>query len=185
MPCRTLLLVRHGEMDAAAFGVDQFTAGLSERGRRQVRRTATALHPRAITAIHCSSMGRAKQTAQLIADAFPEIPVRCSRLLWELPNVGPTSDPAWQHVFQRGIRRGERAFRAFVWPTCSSVSCEMLVTHGNLIRYFVCRVLGIRPELWSVLGTAHCGITELRIDSTGPRLITYNSTCHLPASLLT
>lgn len=180
-----MLLVRHGEMDRAAFAVDGFTAGLTDRGREQVQHTAATLRERDVTAIYSSTIGRAAETAEVIADAFPGIAVRSTNLLWELPNVSATKESAWRHVFERGIRRGERAYRFFVRPPSSSLTCELLITHGNLIRFFACRILAVQPESWSILGTMHCGITEIWIEANGPRLITYNSTYHLPSDLRT
>ena len=65
------------------------------------------------------------------------------------------------------MRRGLRAFRYFVRPSQTSETADIVVTHGNLVRYFACRALGMSPESWSALGTSHCGITQLRVRGDG------------------
>lgn len=180
---KDLYLIRHGQLDLQAFGKNQFTAGLTPLGRAQAQLTARRLRSLPVSTIHCSTLGRARETAAIIAKQFPEVPVRASTLLWELPNVGPAHDKAWRVVFARGKERAERAFLRFVRPARGEPSVEILITHGNLIRYFVCRVLGIAPESWSVLGFSHCGITQLTVKPEGTRMVCYNETGHLPNRL--
>jgi serine/threonine-protein phosphatase PGAM5 len=183
---RHLYLVRHGQLDLRAFAQDQFTAGLTPLGREQAQATARRLRALDVKAIYCSTLGRARETADIISSEFPGIVVRPSILLWELPNVGPIDDPAWRTVFAKGKRRGERAFMRFVRPTRETQCIEIFVTHGNLIRYFACRVLGIDPASWSRLGTSHCGITQLCVASANDvRMVCYNETGHLPAPMRT
>ena len=107
--------------------------------------------------------------------------LRPTRLLWELPNLGPVDDEAWRSVFAKGKQRGERAFLKFVRPTRERQRIEILVCHGNLIRYLVCRVLGIEPETWtSLVAPSHCGITQILVAADNkPRILCYNETGHL------
>ena len=183
---RILYLVRHGQLDLHAFAEDQRTAGLTALGRQQARFTAKKLRSLDVSAIHCSTLRRAQETAEIISKEFPKIVVRASRLLWELPNLGPVDDEEWRNVFANGKQRGERAFMKYVRPTRQKQRVEILITHGNLIRYFACRVLGIEPESWSRLGFSHCGITKLSITKqNNVRMICYNETGHLPDRLRT
>jgi len=182
---RMLYLIRHGQLDRQAFAKNQFAAGLTPRGRAQARFTARRLRLLPVSAIHCSTLGRARETAAIISEEFPGIAVRPSTLLWEIPNLGPADDPAWRAVFARGTARAERAFRRFVRPARREPYVEVLVSHGNLIRYLVCRTLGMAPESWSTLGTSHCGITQLSVGPKGPQIVCYNETRHLPDRLRT
>ena len=183
---RHLYLVRHGQLDLRAFAKEQFTAGLTPLGREQARFTAKRLRALDVKAIYCSTLRRAKETAEIISKEFPKIGLRPSNLLWELPNLGPVDDPRWQDVFTKGKQRGERAFVKYVRPSRQRQRIEILVSHGNLIRYFACRVLGIDPGSWSRLGTSHCGITQMCVVSANDvRMVCYNETGHLPISLRT
>lgn len=175
---------RHGQLDLQAFAENQFSAGLTLIGREQARYTAKRFRSLDISAIYSSTLGRARETAEIISKEFPSITVRRSKLLWELPNLSPVKDEAWRIVFAKGKQRGERAFVKYVRPTRQRRRIEVLVSHGNLIRYFACRVLSIAPESWSTLGSSHCGITELRIaPENHVRLIGHNETGHLPVRL--
>jgi broad specificity phosphatase PhoE len=42
-------------------------------------------------------------------------------------------------------------------------SYDVVVCHGNVIRYFVCRALQLPPEGWLKLATFNCGLTHLAI----------------------
>ena len=168
-----------------AFAKDQITAGLTPLGREQARFTARRLRSVSVGAIYCSTLGRAMETAELIAKEFPGVSLRPSKLLWELPNLGPVDDKTWRSVFAQGKRRGERAFAKFVRPARQKQRAEIVVSHGNLIRYFVCRILGIEPKAWSTLGTSHCGITQVNITQDQVRMVCYNETRHLPDRLRT
>ena len=44
---------------------------------------------------------------------------------------------------------------------------EIVVCHGNVIRYFTCRALQIPPEAWLRLCTFNCSLTYLTIRPTG------------------
>jgi serine/threonine-protein phosphatase PGAM5 len=182
---RTVYLVRHGQLDMQAFAKDHFTAGLTAVGRDQARLTARRLRSVGASSIHCSTLGRARETAAIVAEAIPNLVVRPSRLLWELPNLGPEHDRTWRPVFKSRLRRGERAFVKFVRPARHQGCVDILVSHGNLIRYFVCRILGIAPESWSSLGTSHCGITQVSVAPDLVRIVCYNETRHLPDRLRT
>ena len=181
---RVLYLVRHAHCDLRGFAVNQFAAGLTARGREQARFTAKRLRALDVSAIFCSTLGRAKETAEIVSMEFPKVGLRPSGLLWELPNLGPVDDRKWQDAFARGKQRGEQAFVRYVRPSRRRRRIEILISHGNLIRYFTCRALGIEPESWSLLGTSHCGITQLRVASLSHvRIICYNETAHMPERL--
>eukprot|EP00978_Attheya_sp_CCMP212_P030270 scaffold110664_cov47-Attheya_sp.AAC.2 len=44
---------------------------------------------------------------------------------------------------------------------------EVIVCHGNLIRYFFCRALQLPPEAWLRMSTFNCSLTYLMIKPTG------------------
>lgn len=81
--------------------------------------------------------------------------------------------------------RFERAYdRYFAKPTKSST--ELLVCHGNIIRYFVCRALGIPISRWLRLGTSHAAITRIVVKDNGVvGVAAFNETSHFSKKLLT
>lgn len=44
---------------------------------------------------------------------------------------------------------------------------EIIVCHGNVIRYFFCRALQLPPEAWLRMSTFNCSLTYLMIKPNG------------------
>jgi serine/threonine-protein phosphatase PGAM5 len=44
---------------------------------------------------------------------------------------------------------------------------ELIVCHGNVIRYFMCRALQLPPTGWLRLATYNCGLSRFQIRPTG------------------
>jgi len=62
----------------------------------------------------------------------------------------------------------------------------VVVCHGNLIRYFVCRALKVPIVRWTRMNSSHCALTRILIRDTGAiRVVSYNETAHLPPKLVT
>ncbi len=80
-----------------------------------------------------------------------------------------------------GFDQAERAYQRYFKPTRKADRHEIIVSHGNLIRYFVTRVMGAPPESWLHNDIANCGISEVIITADGKALlISHNDTGHLP-----
>ncbi|TDH69425.1 hypothetical protein CCR75_008959 [Bremia lactucae] len=64
---------------------------------------------------------------------------------------------------------------------------RVVVCHANVIRWFVCKALGVDPDgTWGRMRYNHCGITAMDIDSVGNVQLTYmNQTGHLETAQLT
>ena len=82
----TILFIRHTEVlnpEGILYGrLPRY--GLSELGRRQAEVTAQALAEEPIATIYTSPQLRARQTAAIIAQAHPGVPVKTTRLLAEV-----------------------------------------------------------------------------------------------------
>ena len=176
--CRTLVLVRHGEYRGEE---------LTTLGRRQAAHTARRIGQLPITGIHCSTMTRAIETARILASGKRRWRLVRTHLLREcIPSLPPrllrSTTTLTAGMIQRGKDQAERAYRRYFMGPVRRNTCEVLVCHGNLIRYLVCRALGLRDRAWWSLGTSHCGVTVIRIPSEGPMILdAYNDTGHLPA----
>ena len=44
---------------------------------------------------------------------------------------------------------------------------EVIVGHGNVIRYFFCRALQLPPEVWLRFSTFNCSITYIMVQPNG------------------
>ena len=178
-PCRTLLLVRHGEYSSE---------GLTRVGKMQAAHAARRLRRVPATAIHCSTMKRAEQTARIIAKEHRGLPLRRANVLREcIPSLPPAlrkGSGVSAEAIRRGKDQADRAYRRYFRRSPGRDVCDVLVCHGNLIRYLVCRALGLGKYAWCSLGSAHCGITVIRIMASGELvLVSYNDTGHLPEKL--
>lgn len=159
--------------------------GLTELGIEQAGLTARRLSEYPVAAIHSSSLPRAAETAAIIAEAFPGIGVQSSEALWEcIPYVSPSIAPLLPDMsdddLARGQRRAEEAYERYLERRRQEDAHEVVVCHGNLIRYFVARALGGGLEAWVRMGTLHCGISQIEKGDDWTLLLCHNDSGHLP-----
>jgi serine/threonine-protein phosphatase PGAM5 len=147
--------------------------------------------PCRIKAIHQSDMARAKETASLIASWLPGVPLMDPdpRLNEGIPAPMIPLRPDVGNVEQsidndRG--RIEEAFQKYIYRSETTPSSspeesskgdtdtnqveqefEVIVCHGNVIRYFFCRALQLPPEAWLRLSVFNCSLTYLMIHPNG------------------
>jgi serine/threonine-protein phosphatase PGAM5 len=186
MATRYLALVRHGQYERKG---GRPTEHLTPLGVKQAQLTAQRLRSLPITAIHYSSLPRAVETAEIIAQAFPDVPFHKTRLLWEcfpcLPsNLSEFAPKIPAEKLAEYRAQAESAFDRYFKRARGKDKYEILVCHGNIIRYFVCRVLQVPPEAWLNMDSDKCGISEVKIGSDGRMwLLSYNDIGHLPHPL--
>jgi serine/threonine-protein phosphatase PGAM5 len=180
---RTLLLLRHGQYEPDDGG------RLTELGREQARTSARFLADTRLDAIWASTLPRAKETAQIVAEHLARAgyrgSVRTTSILKEgmYTKVDGYEVPAAER--QRDRARADKAYAKF-FRKSRSERTELIVCHGNLIRYLVCRALRTPIAKWTRMVTAHCGLTRIVIrDSGAVRVVSYNETAHLPPKLVT
>lgn len=207
MATRTIYLIRHGQHIhvARADGNEGWSAerafddeivrqqdgGLTTIGRKQAELTAARFRAQPIHVIHTSTLPRAVETATSIATALPNTPVATERGLWEcVPHVpaklahrAKEFPPA---LLERDQAHAIAAFERYFHPSDSDNQQEIIVCHGNLIRYFICRVLEVTPDAWINMYTYNCGVSEVQIQPEGECiLISFNEMGHLPTDLRT
>jgi serine/threonine-protein phosphatase PGAM5 len=182
MGTRTLVFVRHGQYAPEDEG------RLTETGRRQAEHTAKWLKEsldQPIDVLWSSTLPRAKETAGFVEDVFggPKarpVAVLCEGIYTKLRGYDVSAEE------QKADR--ERADAAFekLFKKTRVDRLEVVVCHGNLIRYLVCKAMRIAVTRWTRLNSSHCGVTRVLIRDTGAiRIVTYNETAHLPRTLLT
>lgn len=163
---RYIVLVRHGQY------VHDSERHLTELGKEQAEVTGKRLADLGIKfdKIWYSDVTRATETSRIIEKHLPEAPTEMSQLLRESAPCPPDPPhPTWKpsdaDFFTEGARV-EAGFREFFHradPDQFSDTHELLVCHGNVIRYCTLRALQLTPEAWLRLSHANCGITTLRI----------------------
>ncbi|CAI5714985.1 unnamed protein product [Hyaloperonospora brassicae] len=208
-----LVLVRHGHyINAHVPQASDSQQVLSQMGRQQAELTGKhlkAVHNRDPTrhdvSIYHSDMTRAVETAAIIATDFEEVTLSPSSLLREgwpgkpyssAFDVSETTAARAYVVMQRTRVDVERMEKAFQWFFVDSSGAQeenneesycILVCHANLIRFFLCRALGIDPATtWGHFEVNHCGVTRIDVCADQPiKVIAVNETGHLPQSLIT
>ena len=162
----TIIFVRHTDVynpgDILYGRLPRF--GLSELGLKQASVTAAVLAPMQVTAFYTSPMLRARQTAEIIADKHPGVPIRKTRLLTEvltgwqgrphsdLDEIGfnfydnplrPEDErlpDVWRRI-QRYVQRMRHRY-----PVGSIVA----VTHGDLVALARAGYIGLPIEIGSI-----------------------------------
>ncbi|CAG0896840.1 unnamed protein product, partial [Cyprideis torosa] len=194
---RHYLLIRHGQYVETK---NRDEKRLSELGRDQAcligARLQDLKYPYDI--LISSTMLRATETADLIAQYLPDVP----RVEYNILNEGAPPDTpvptpknlqgrevrhrfsstclSFQYEFQDGARL-EAAFREFIHrahPTQERDSFSVIVCHGNVIRYLLCRALQQPPEAWLRMNIFHASLTwmtvapdgQVRVDNRHPLL---------------
>jgi broad specificity phosphatase PhoE len=176
---RTVVLLRHGQYETESNG--QLTA----LGRKQAVEAARLLARTRVDAVWSSTLPRAKETADIVADELGIGPVRPTRILREgmYTRIDGYAVPASERAEDRD--RAAAAYDKFFRPSRIDKT-ELLVCHGNLIRYFVCRALDAPIARWVKMNTNHASLTRIVVRDTGAvRVVSYNETSYLPPKLVT
>lgn len=178
MGTRTLVLLRHGQYEPE-------NGRLTALGREQARLSAEYLERMPIDAIWSSTLTRAKETAAIVASHRNVGTPRHTGLLREglYTKLDGYDVPAAERRLDRS--RADRAYVKF-FRVSRTDRVELVVCHGNLIRYLMCRALNTPVAKWTRMNTNHCGLTRVLIRDTGAvRVVSYNETSHLPLRLIT
>ncbi len=188
---RTLVLVRHGVYDETDARDDEVGKALLPEGREQARLTGARLAawPQRVDALHASTMTRARQTAEIIAASLPGRPALPDR------GIRECTPPTYREDIMADLAPGEadscaagvaQAYARYFRPTSGRDSTEVLVCHGNVIRYMVVRALGADPKLWLGMSVANCSLTVIEVRPDGRcRITSVGDRGHLPVALQT
>jgi len=206
---RVLILVRHGQYEDGKSDSERFLTAI---GREQANLTGQRL--RAILHKHLeetkdengnivkpkvkitkSTMTRATETGDIIHSHLPELEIESCDLLREgapCPPEPPTKKGDWdvgpEDFFVEGARI-EAAFRKYFHradPSQKDESVDILVCHGNVIRYFICRALQVDPSAWLRMSVLNGSISMVTIrPSGGISIRQVGEAGHFPPHLLT
>src|SRR5690606_6608389 len=80
----------------------------------------------------------------------------------------------------------DRLFERFFEAGTDTSRTDLLVCHGNVIRYLVTRALGVDTESWLEMSVGHASITRIRIEADGRyKVIAVGDVGHAPPGLRT
>ena len=185
---RFLYLIRHGE-------ASPHDGPLSNVGQEQARLTGQRLRDVPLTAIWHGPLPRAAQTAAIIAEGFPHVPVTASELAGDyIPSDPELAElpPAYARFVAsyplaeraQGAALAAAAIERFTEPGGDDDTHELLVTHNFLIGCLVSHVLDAPSWRWLGLNQMNCALTVLACEtSMPPRMISFNDAGHLPPAL--
>lgn len=180
---RTLYLVRHGHYDPVRGADDKVVMGLNALGREQAALLAERLatFPVRFTALTSSELTRARETADVVVARLGTTYERTARLNETLPpGRGIPSEQTWPGATEHL----EATWKHYSQPLARDAANthELLVCHGVLIRWLVCRALDIDPQLWTQFEIANCSITMVQVRADGStRVQGFNDIAHVPA----
>ncbi len=186
---RTLYLVRHGYYDYEDEREPDVGKALVPLGVAQARLVSGRLRsiPVEMTMLYSSTMTRARQTAAVIHEDFPGLEWVKSRKLRECTpttrrkDIMEREDAADVEACERQL---ESAFEEFFVPSPEGERRDIVVCHGNVIRYFVTRALGVDPEAWLGMSLGNCSLTVIRINADGTmKLLAIGDVGHIPPNL--
>jgi len=187
---RTIILVRHG-----AYVADPKDAspgpGLSPLGIAQAKLAAARLAgmPGTFDALRSSPLTRAHETARVIAAELPGVQLE---IVPELAECTPSTrrkeaiaKDKPEDLAACAAKLDALFARLFV-PALGTERREILVCHGNVIRYLITRALGVDPEAWLEMSVAHASLTQIRVEPDGRfKVISIGDAGHIPPNLQT
>jgi serine/threonine-protein phosphatase PGAM5 len=189
---RTIYLVRHGQYDHDDNRDPDVGKELVPLGVAQARLVANRLKllPVKMTSLISSTMTRARQTAMIINKSFPDLELQKTRLLRECTpptwrkDIMAKNDPIDIKICSDKL---DSAFSKYFVPSQDQQDRnDIFVIHGNIIRYFVAKVLKVDTMSWLQMTTGNCGLTVIQIKPNGSmKLISFNDIGHIPPNLRT
>lgn len=189
---RTIYLIRHGDYEIEDERDPDVGKELIPLGIAQARLIASRLNslPVKITSLISSTMTRARQTAMIINREFPNLELRKDSLIREC------TPPTWRKDIMAKetesdlkicVDNLEAAFIKYFIPSPDDEDRnDIIVCHGNVIRYFVTQALKVNTLAWLKMTIGNCSLTIVRIMPDGStKLISFNDVGHLPPNLQT
>jgi broad specificity phosphatase PhoE len=183
---RTIYLARHGEASGS----------LTEAGREQALCLGKRLASTPLTEVFHSPVKRAAETAALVCSALDNVPVSVSPLVADYLPYAPSAaelapefaSVALAHVADYSTQQHElgpdlakRALAEFTAPVPRS---DLIITHSQIVCWFVRAALGAPASRWLGINAANAALTIIQYrQGWPPNLVTFNDLSHLPPSL--
>jgi len=184
---RYLYLIRHGDYDRDDRADDRVGNGLNALGREQARLVGRRLArlPVRMTSLVSSDFTRARETADIVGRALAMTPARDS-LLHECTPPGDRAGAARDTADASEAPCESNlmaAWARYARPSPAADAHDVLICHGNVTRWFVCRALGASTRRWRAMDIGNASITVIavRADST-TRLVLFSDVGHLPVA---
>ena len=177
---RTLLLIRHGAYEDGSLtplGVAQ--------ARIVAERVAGWAEP--IKAMTASTVTLAQETACVMRETLKSVPLASSDLLRECapPSRADDASDGDSMAEEKECKdQLDQAFAKFFVPAHGAPETDVLVAHGNVIRYLVTKALGVDTKAWIGMSVGHASVTVIQISGAGEyEVIAVGDVGHLPPNM--
>lgn len=187
----TIVLVRHGNYVPDPNADPRLGPGLSPLGVAQAHLAGSRLaaFPKKPDGLFVSPLQRARDSAAAMAEDFPARRFDVVDDLAECTPPGrgiPVANEGERAALDACKAQLERVFARFFKPAAGSERSDVLVCHGNVIRYLTTRALGVDAEAWTAMSVGHASMTTIRVETDGSvRVIAVGDVGHLPPTLRT
>jgi serine/threonine-protein phosphatase PGAM5 len=182
-----LYLIRHGMYDSDSTVTDDALGnGLNTLGHEQAALIGKRLAglPVKLHALLTSNYLRASQTAADIGREIHMTPVvdtllhECTPRFERRPEYTPIGTEPEALACEGNLNA---AFAKYFVPTPDADTYDVLVAHGNVTRWLLCKAMGIDVLNWRRLTIGNCSLTVLAVQPDGQvRLAAYSDTGHIP-----
>ncbi len=191
LSARTILLVRHGHYAADPNADARLGPSLSALGVAQARLVGARLAglPYQFDAVWVSPLTRAQETARVISEDLG------GAALTDLAELEECTPPTHRKEITASVKPEDLSacaaqldtlFSAHFKPASGQGRHELMVCHGNVIRYLITKALGVDNEAWLEMSVGHSSISQIRIEADGSfKLISAGDVGHLPPHMLT
>jgi serine/threonine-protein phosphatase PGAM5 len=185
---RTLYLIRHGAYVADRNADPQLGPGLTPLGIAQARLIAARLNGSGVTfdSMTVSPLQRARDTAAVMHETLSKVPLTQSPLLRECtPTLPEAAEGEVARERAACAKQLDQAYAQFFAPPQDANRNDILVAHGNVIRYLTAKALKVDSRAWIGLSVAHASLTVIEVRSDGSaRVLAVGDSGHIPAPLV-
>jgi serine/threonine-protein phosphatase PGAM5 len=184
----TLYLIRHGAYVADRNADPQLGPGITALGIAQARLIAARLRGSGVAfdSMTSSTMQRARDTAAVMHETFASVPLAQSPLLRECtPPLFEAAEGEVAREQAECAKQLDQAFAEFFTPAKNANRNDILVAHGNVIRYMVMKALKVDTRAWLGMTVPHASMTVIRVQPDGSfKLLAVGDSGHIPSTLL-
>ena len=186
---RTVVLVRHGSYAPDPKIDDKIGPHLSPLGSAQAHLAGARLAgmPGRFDGMYVSPMQRARDTAAIIGESFP------GRHFEVVDDLAECVPPTWRADVAKDYSRAEQAdcearldrdFARFFKPAVGGPQRDLLVCHGDVIRYLVTRAMRVDTRAWLEMSVGNASITVIRVQPDGRmKVLAVGDAGHVPPNL--
>jgi serine/threonine-protein phosphatase PGAM5 len=184
----TLYLIRHGAYVADRNADPQLGPSITPLGVAQARLIAARLSGTGIAfdSITASTLQRARDTAAVMHETLSNVPVAQSALLRECtPPMLEAGEGEAAGERAACAKQLDQAFAEFFTVARNAKRNDILVAHGNVIRYLVMKALKVEPRAWLGMTVAHASMTVIQVLPDGSaKVLAVGDSGHIPSPLL-